>query len=441
VLPVSEKSILDQGMTAVNATVRAAGGIEGTGPVLIVDHTTDNNLMTFRTTHAVVRMHAAEAEFTAAGRTFRAGAFIVPAADRAKLEPTLKALGLSGYAVATAPAVKMHELDLPRIGYVHAWQRTQDEGWVRAALDTYGVPYSYFADIKLKEGNLRAKYDVIIYPSVGGSAQSHVAGIIKSGDMPLPYKKSAATPNLGVNDSADDIRGGMGIEGLTELYKFVQAGGTLIVEGSTTTIFPAYNLTSGITVESPAGLFARGTILRGVVTDRTSPLSYGFDAQMPVYFNQDPVLSVAGSAGLFAGGGGGRGSALSQNVTPNAVPLRISPWTFGATDSTGTPMPAAGRGAAAGAAGGNVFGGATGIDGSRPRVIMQFPANAADMLLSGTLANGEGLANRAQLVDAPLGKGHVVMFAIRPFWRWQTQGTYFLGFNAILNWNDLDAGK
>mgnify|MGYP000913060601 FL=1 len=119
--------------------------------------------------------------------------------------------------MATAPVVKMHELDLPRIGYVHAWQRTQDEGWVRAALDTYGVPYSYFADIKLKEGNLRAKYDVIIYPSVGGSAQSHVAGIIKSGDTPLPYKKSAATPNLGVNDSADDIRGGMGIEGLTEL--------------------------------------------------------------------------------------------------------------------------------------------------------------------------------------------------------------------------------
>jgi len=35
----------------------------------------------------------------------------------------------------------------------------------------------------------------------------------------------------------------------------------------------------------------------------------------------------------------------------------------------------------------------------------------------------------------------VVMFAIRPFWRWQTQGTYTLGFNTILNWNDLDAGK
>ncbi|MBY0492207.1 MAG: hypothetical protein K2R93_20375, partial [Gemmatimonadaceae bacterium] len=85
--------------------------------------------------------------------------------------------------------------------------------------------------------------------------------------------------------------------------------------------------------------------------------------------------------------------------------------------------------------------GSTRIDGVTPRVIMQFPANAADMLLSGTLAGGEALSNRAQLVDAPVGKGHVVMFAIRPFWRWQTQGTYFLAFNAILNWNDLDAGK
>jgi hypothetical protein len=27
------------------------------------------------------------------------------------------------------------------------------------------------------------------------------------------------------------------------------------------------------------------------------------------------------------------------------------------------------------------------------------------------------------------------------FWRWQTQGTYFLAFNAILNWNGLNAGK
>ena len=72
---------------------------------------------------------------------------------------------------------------------------------------------------------------------------------------------------------------------------------------------------------------------------------------------------------------------------------------------------------------------------------MQFGADANSLLLSGTLANGQLLTNRAAALDHPLGKGHVVMFAIRPFWRWQTQGTYTLGFNAIMNWNDLDAGK
>ena len=74
-------------------------------------------------------------------------------------------------------------------------------------------------------------------------------------------------------------------------------------------------------------------------------------------------------------------------------------------------------------------------------MVLSFPQNPNDMLLSGTLANGQFLANRAAALDVTLGKGHVVMFALRPFWRWQTQGTYSLGFNAIMNWNDLDAGK
>ena len=95
-----------------------------------------------------------------------------------------------------------------------------------------------------------------------------------------------------------------------------------------------------------------------------------------------------------------------------------------------------GRGGRGGGRGG--FGGGN-TDG--PRVVMRFPSDPAEMLLSGSLDGGEALAGRAQVVDAPVGNGHVVMFAIRPFWRWQTQGTFFLAFNAILNWNDLNAGR
>src|SRR5687767_10051201 len=228
--PVEDKSVLGQQMTAVTADVKAHGGVEGSGPVLIVDHTTDNALVTFRFKHKDVAMEAAEEEFDAAGRRFRAGAFIIRNANRAALEPTLTSLGLSAWAVAGAPTVSTHNLDVPRIGYIHSWANTQNEGWVRAAFDTYGVPYTYFADITLREGNLRQKYDVIVYPHVGGNAQSQVNGIPKTGTAPLPYRKTDATPNLGAQDQADDIRGGMGWDGLNELVRFVREGGVLITE-------------------------------------------------------------------------------------------------------------------------------------------------------------------------------------------------------------------
>ncbi len=439
---VRDAAVLTQKMTRVTGPVKAAGGITGSGSVLVVDHTADNALVTFRFKHAQVPMLAAEEDFTLDGHAFRAGAILVPNADRAMLEPTLQDLGLSAWATASAPAVKTHDLDIPRIGYVHSWTRTQDEGWVRAAFDTYGVPYTYFADQKLKdEPNLRTKYDVIVFPHVGGTATAQVNGMAMTGSAPLPYRKTDTTPNLGFVDQSDDIRGGMGIEGLANLVKFVRDGGTLITEGSTSTILPQYGVLGGVTVESPAQLFVRGSIVRGKVADKLSPLTYGFDgSDLPVYFNQDPVLSVGGAGlGPFAAffGGGAANAGLGQVVTPNAQRLTIQPL-------DGAPAePAAGGPQASEMAALRAMAAQFGIafDDARPRVPLTFSTNANDLLLSGTLAGGQALAGKAALLDATLGKGHVVMFAIRPFWRWQTQGTYSLGFNAIMNWNDLDAGK
>src|SRR3954468_5313303 len=348
ILPVTEKGILEQQMTLLTTDAKAPGGVDGTGPVLVVDHTGDNTVVTFRFKNKDVKMSAAEEDFELSGHKFRAGSIVVPNGDRATLEPMLKDLGLSAWAVAAAPNVKTHDLDVPRIGYIHSWTRTQDEGWWRAALDTFGVPYTYFADQKLKEGNLRSKYDVIIFPRLGGSAVSQVNGMPMTGRAPLPYKKTAEFPNLAFVDSSDDIRGGMGIEGLGELMKFVQEGGTLITEGSTATIFPEYGITAGVTVEEPAQLFVRGSILRAKITDMKSPIAYGYEsADLPVYFNQAPVLNAAGGGFGGFGGGGGRGGApgtnpnggIGQNVTPNAVPLRIQPF---------EPEPSTGAGQAAG---------------------------------------------------------------------------------------------
>ena len=435
---VKDPAVLEQRMSPVTGPVMAPGGVTGRGDVLVVDHTTDNNLVTFRFRHAGVRMLAAEEDFELNGRSFRAGAFIIPQADRAALEASLSELGLSAWATGSVPDVPTHELDVPRIGYVHAWQRTQDEGWVRGALDYYGVPYTYFADQKLREGNLRSKYDVIIFPHVGGDAQAQVNGIAMTGEMPLPYRKTAETPNLGGIDESDDIRGGMGFEGLVELAKFVQAGGTLIVEGATAAIFPEYGLTPGLSVEEHDDLIAPGSVHRGMIADKSSPLVYGFAGdQVPVYFKNDLVLGTGGGLGRLARAFGAGGSSPWQNIAPMAQQPRLSPWQ---PDSAQTRR---GGGAADPMAEFRQMARAFGFGGGEGgnRVVLAFPQRADQMLLSGALGGGEALQGKAQVVDSKVGEGHVVSFAIRPFWRWQTQGNYFLGFNALLNWNDLDAGR
>jgi len=446
-----------------------------------VEHSGDNLLTQFRFQFATVKMSAAEAEFDAAGRKFPAGSFIIENANRAQLEPVLTQLGLSGYAVASAPTVKTHDLDVPRIGYIHSWGNTQDEGWVRAALDYYKVPYTYFGENEVAKRNLSAEFDVILWPHGGAVGQDP-----PTTGTPIPFQKSAEFQALGYPGSTPDTRGGLGPTGLRKLYDFVAAGGTLITEGGTSSIFPTNYLTPGITVDQGNGLVAPGSVYRGIVADRTSPIVYGLPRNhIPVYYKTGggPLFSVGGQPGPYtpqaaatAGRGGGRGGGNYQNTQPMGASANVfgtwdatKDWTgFVAPAPDANAAPAGGggggrAGGAGGAGGGGRAGGAAGaaaqfggrgggggggaagatqlMDFMRPRVILAFPPSASDMLLSGGVLGAENLENRPQLIDAPVGKGHVVMFAIRPFWRWQSQGTYILGFNALMNWNDLNAGK
>jgi hypothetical protein len=77
----------------------------------------------------------------------------------------------------------------------------------------------------------------------------------------------------------------------------------------------------------------------------------------------------------------------------------------------------------------------------RPRVVLRFASDEKNLLISGMLAGGSELANRPAVVDVPVGRGHVVMFATNPMWRHQTQGEFFLVFNAALNYDNLNAGR
>jgi len=283
---------------------------------------------------------------------------------------------------------------------------------------------------------------------------------------PVPYQRSAEYPSLGYPDSTADTRGGLGEDGLKMLYEFVQQGGTLITEGGTAGIFPTYNLTPGLRPVAAPGLVNRGTILRGIVTDMSSPIAYGFNVnQLPVYYSGGTLLdagapattnaapvsktdvlrpgSSAALSGTAIGGGGGgfggRAGGVYQNTQPMATWVEHSQWDpmqqWPASNSS-APIFDAGGGRGGGGAAAPAI---RTLADMRPRVVMSFPGSPRDMLLSGVLEGGENLSNRPNVIDSPIGSGHVVMFSIRPFWRWQTQGTFIMGFNAIMNWNDLNA--
>ncbi len=435
VLRIEDKGIFDKPMALATADFKGVGTIEGGGRTLVVDHTTDDGLVTFRFANAAVKMSAAEQPFELAGHHFGAGAFIIPNADRAALDLQIKELGLAAWATDTPPTVPMHDLDVPRVGYIHSWSSTQDEGWVRMVLDRLKVPYTYFADNLVRQGNLRAKFDVIIYPA--GPVQVD-GGDVPAGGTPQPYKKTDLTPNIGTApDTTEDRRGSLGRDGMRALEAFVEEGGVLIAEGPPAGVFPDYRLVPGVVTEQPTGLWAPGSVIKTLLGDRTSPILYGYDQKaLGVIYNSGPVLALSGGGGR---GGGGRGATPSfqPNLQPMATPSRL-------TTLDGPPpasMQAGAGGRSAGAGGGFGRGGIGANTTIAPRVLLSYPTDPTDLLLSGALVGGEALAGRPALVDVSLGKGHVVLFGVRPFWRNETSGSHFLAFNAILNWSHLNAGR
>lgn len=461
---VAEPAILKAPMTLLASEAKPAGGVTGTATtVYLINHNADNTLATLRFKLKDVKMFAAEESFKADGHDFNAGSWVIrsegnPTNLRDRLQNAGVALGVSAYATAAAPSVPMHEIAAPRIAFVHTWTNTQNEGWFRVAFDRLQIPYDYISDIKLGQiADLRAKYDVIVFGPVGGTAQRIVNGTPKAGE-PVPFLKTEVTPNLGgAPDTTDDMRGGMGLEGINNIGKFIDAGGLFVTITGNASIPIDYGLAEGVSILNAADLRVRGSVLNSTITDKRSPIAYGYGDKLALYFSQAPVLSV-GAAGGFAGGrggGGGRGGrggsapgrgadgalrptgrgTANEQDTPQARPLSMN--------TPSTQMSAAQPGEDAAASdlngGGGGRGGAQLPPEMRPRVVVRFAAEN-DLLVSGMLAGGAELANQAAVVDVPRGKGHVVMFANNPMWRNETQGSYFLLFNAMLNYDHLSAG-
>jgi hypothetical protein len=437
-------------MTLLTQDVRVTGKITGNGAAgFVVNHNTDNTLVTLRFRLKDVKMLAAEDSFKIGEQQFRAGSFIIKSEGnsnnlRKELGDAVTDLGLTAVAVEKLPEVKTHELAVPRIAILHTWTNTQNEGWYRIEFDRLGVPYSYISDQVVRNTpNLREKFDVIVFPPLNGSAQAIVNGIPMRGD-PIPWKKSELTPNMGSSpDQTDDMRGGMGLVGVMNLQKFVQEGGLLAVIANNSRIPIDYGITTGVSIQEPRQLQARGSIFNAQFSDRKSPIAYGYDETLPIYFNQAPLFQVASPMGGGGGGGGGEGAAGSTGrpsgrggvndpdiiqamPQPSPAPTR-SPARPGEEQRTDEQR--------------LQLGAFYTPPNQRPRVVLRFSSDEKNLLISGMLAGANELANAPAVIDVPVGRGHVVMFATNPMWRHQTQGSFFLLFNAALNFDSLNTER
>jgi hypothetical protein len=435
---VKDTAVLKGAMKLLTADARPKGSIQGSATVAYaIANAADNSLAVLRFKLPDVKMLAAEKGFDAGGRTFGRGSVIVPASADAgsKLAKACEELGVQAFGLDAMPATATHELVVPRVAILHTWTSTQNEGWYRLAFDTLGIPFSYISDQDVgRTSDLRARYDVIIFPPTGGAAQRLVNGIPVRGE-PIPWKATEQYPNLtGPNGAqTDDTRGGMGLEGVNSLKRFVEEGGLFIAVESIASIPIDYGLVEGLSVQQPRQLQVRGSVLSAVIADKNSPVTYGYEDTLPLYFGGRTLFNLGGGLGGFAGMMGqapapegretGRGNSPRDPDVVQARPLFAPP----APQQREGEIPSEFR---------EMAGALLPPEDTRPRVLLRW-APEKDLLISGMLAGGAELAGKPAVVDAPLGKGHILFFSNNPFWRMETSGSYMLVFNAAMNFNNL----
>ncbi|MEP6509363.1 MAG: hypothetical protein ABJC63_14145, partial [Gemmatimonadales bacterium] len=435
---VVDPKVLDAPMTFVTGEIKSPGGVSGSGSVFAINHNADNALATLRYKLPKADMQIAEEPFTSDGHKFGRGSFIIRGVPASTLNAATTELGVQAYGISASPTVKTHPARAARVAIMHTWTSTQTEGWWRLGFDVLKIPFDYISTQDIaKIPNLNAKYDVILFPPTGGSAQTIVNGLPMWRNA-MPWKNTPLTPNIGTYAQTDDIRPGMGFEGVNKLASFIANGGVLVGVENAADFAITMGLASGVSMNQAGRNHVVGTLLRTKIVDETSPIVYGMPDSLAVYsdggqsFSITNVLGTRGRGDTTSARPTGRGSADDVDVPQGRAvldarneapkPKPVQPWQAAAVTDEQMRNPL------------SVI-----TPAYRPRVVLRFSDQRA-LLVSGLL-DGNDVAQRPVVVDVPSGKGHVVLFGNNPVYRGSTIGSYFLVFNTLLNFDHLDTGR
>jgi hypothetical protein len=237
------------------------------------------------------------------GKAYAPGAIFIPAKQTtfARLEKIAAEFGLDFEPVATRPAGESFKLRPVRIGLWDRYGGSMPSGWVRFLLERFEFPFSVVYAPALDAGDLAAKFDVLIF--VGGAIPIRDAraagggggfGMPDPADIPAEYRDRIG--NVTVAKTVPELR------------KFLEAGGTIITIGSSTSMayhagLAVSNALSERTADGAERALPRekfyipGSILQ-VQVDNTNPLAYGITERVDVLYDNSPAFRLKPEAAL-----------------------------------------------------------------------------------------------------------------------------------------------
>lgn len=227
---------------------------------------------------------------TSASAGMPAGSFHV-SGGKAVLEKAAKEFGVK--MVASSRPSGAVKIKPARIALFDHYGGSMPSGWVRWMMEQYHFPFQVIYPQEIDNGNLKAKYDVILFIGAGapGSIRSW-GGMPKAEDIDAQYHKL-----LGVLTKDKSV---------PQLKTFMEEGGHVVAVGASTSF--AYDLglpvSNALVEKLPDGrerplpgdkFYVPGSILKAEL-DVTNPVNWGMGSTANMVFNNSPVFTLAPNA-------------------------------------------------------------------------------------------------------------------------------------------------
>ena len=235
-------------------------------------------------------------EFTANGKTYPAGTIYIPAkgSTAASVNTLSKELGLTFDGIATKPQGEALKLRPVRVGLWDRYGGSQDSGQIRWLFEqAFPTPYELVYAPTLDAGNLKSKYDVLIFPDgalPAGEGRGGRGGGRAGGQADVPDEYKGQMGNVSVATTGP------------QLHQFVEEGGTLLAIGSSTGFdhyfgLPISNALVDTSADGPAvrlpntKFYIPGSVLQASV-DNSLPIAYGLPDKVDVFYINSPAFHL-----------------------------------------------------------------------------------------------------------------------------------------------------